>query len=134
MGFQIAPMIDVVFVIMLFFMVMAGAIRAERHLVTALPSPALETGVPDEIVIEISDDGYIALNEEEVAIGADTALKQLYMQLDNLQRDAVARGGQPILVTIQADEQARYQRIVDVLNVLARAGMTNVTFTVGAEE
>jgi len=26
-GFQIAPMIDVVFVIMLFFMVMAGAVK-----------------------------------------------------------------------------------------------------------
>ena len=31
MGFQIAPMIDVVFVIMLFFMVMAGAVKVERE-------------------------------------------------------------------------------------------------------
>ena len=31
-GFQIAPMIDVVFVIMLFFMVMAGAIKRARHI------------------------------------------------------------------------------------------------------
>jgi len=29
-GFQIAPMIDVVFVIMLFFMVMAGAVKVEH--------------------------------------------------------------------------------------------------------
>ena len=29
LGFQIAPMIDVVFVIMLFFMVMAGAVKVE---------------------------------------------------------------------------------------------------------
>ena len=37
MGFQIAPMIDVVFVIMLFFMVMAGAVKVEHELKTALP-------------------------------------------------------------------------------------------------
>ena len=30
LGFQIAPMIDVVFVIMLFFMVMAGSVKTER--------------------------------------------------------------------------------------------------------
>ena len=37
LGFQIAPMIDVVFVIMLFFMVMAGAVKVERELNTKLP-------------------------------------------------------------------------------------------------
>ena len=37
LGFQIAPMIDVVFVIMLFFMVMAGAVKVEHELKTALP-------------------------------------------------------------------------------------------------
>ena len=36
-GFQIAPMIDVVFVIMLFFMVMAGAVKVERELKTLFP-------------------------------------------------------------------------------------------------
>ena len=36
-GFQIAPMIDVVFVIMLFFMVMAGAVKVEHELKTTLP-------------------------------------------------------------------------------------------------
>ena len=34
LGFQIAPMIDVVFVIMLFFMVMAGAVKVENELNT----------------------------------------------------------------------------------------------------
>ncbi|MDB6003276.1 MAG: hypothetical protein JWR15_263, partial [Prosthecobacter sp.] len=38
-GFQIAPMIDVVFVIMLFFMVMTGSVKVERELRTKLPHP-----------------------------------------------------------------------------------------------
>ena len=37
---QIAPMIDVVFVIMLFFMVMAGAVKRENELNTTLPGSA----------------------------------------------------------------------------------------------
>ena len=37
LGFQIAPMIDVVFVIMLYFMVMAGAVQVENAHNTKLP-------------------------------------------------------------------------------------------------
>jgi biopolymer transport protein ExbD len=37
-------------------------------------------------------------------------------------------------VTIQAEEQAKYERVIDVLNALARAQISNVTFTVGGEE
>ena len=38
-GFQIAPMIDVVFVIMLFFMVQAGDRQVETELKMKLPLP-----------------------------------------------------------------------------------------------
>jgi biopolymer transport protein ExbD len=133
LGFQVAPMIDVVFVIMLFFMVMAGAIKAERQIVSALPTYAGAEGLPDELVIVIDEDGYISLNEEEVAIGSDRKLGKLHEWLAYVHRDAVARGSQPI-VTIQSEAHTRYQRIVDVLNLLSKLGLTNVTFTVGEEE
>ena len=58
-GFQIAPMIDVVFVIMLFFMVMAGAIKVENHLVTNLPGRADSESADfvDETIINGAEDG-----------------------------------------------------------------------------
>ena len=64
MGFQIAPMIDVVFVIMLFFMVMAGAVKVEHELKTALPGStppqaADVKDVPDEITIVVAEDGTV---------------------------------------------------------------------------
>jgi biopolymer transport protein ExbD len=37
-------------------------------------------------------------------------------------------------VTIQAEEQAKYERVIDVLNCLAKAQVSNVTFTVGEEQ
>ncbi len=56
LGFQIAPMIDVVFVIMLFFMVMAGAVKVENHLISTLPG-SIESDsvdfVDETIVTEI---------------------------------------------------------------------------------
>lgn len=136
LGFQIAPMIDVVFVIMLFFMVMAGAIKAERQLTTALPGhteSALVDLPPDEITIMISEDGYVTLNEEEVASGMDGNLKRMTAMLTRIQRDAEARGAK-VLVTVQTEAQVRYQRIMDVLNATSSAGMRDVTFTVGTEE
>ncbi len=66
-GFQIAPMIDVVFVIMLFFMVMAGAVKVEKELATNLPGTAETSGsteFTDEQIIAISDAGEVSLNEE----------------------------------------------------------------------
>ena len=51
LGFQIAPMIDVVFVIMLFFMVMAGAVKVENELNTQLPGTA-ETSNSTDFVDE----------------------------------------------------------------------------------
>ena len=37
LGFQIAPMLDVVFVILLYFMVLAGTVKIEFEIKTTLP-------------------------------------------------------------------------------------------------
>jgi biopolymer transport protein ExbD len=133
LGFQIAPMIDVVFVIMLFFMVMAGTMKAERHLISSLPSSQGD-GFPDEVIVAISEDGWISLNDEGIADGSDVRLSELSKRLTWFLQDARARGGQPILVTVQAESGVRYQRIVDVLNVMGKVGYKNVTFTADSEE
>ena len=67
LGFQIAPMIDVVFVIMLFFMVMAGAVKVERELNSQLPGNAETsnaTDFVDEQIVQIAENGEVSLNEE----------------------------------------------------------------------
>ena len=38
------------------------------------------------------------------------------------------------MVTVVSEPQAKYSRTVDVLDALAVAGITNVTFTVSEEE
>jgi biopolymer transport protein ExbD len=143
MGFQIAPMIDVVFVIMLFFMVMAGAVKVEMVLNTTLPGVATtkadDVVLPDEIIILIAEDGTVTMNDEEFDSGfapGTPNYKKLPALTDNLMRlkkDAVDRGSK-VLVTLQTEEQAKYERIIDVMNALTKARIGDVTFTVGTEE
>lgn len=137
-GFQIAPMIDVVFVIMLFFMVMAGAVKVERELKSALPGiapadPSKEQEMPDEIIVGVEESGAVTLNEEELDSADNKALPNFTSSLMRLKQEADNRGAK-VLVTIQAEEQARYERVIDVLNSLAKAKIANVTFTVGTDE
>ena len=132
LGFQIAPMIDVVFVIMLFFMVMVGTVKVERELITKLPSPGdmLVKFPVDEITIGILEDGTVTMNEEEFDSPRDKSLPTLTKTLRRVAASS-SRQQQSVLVTIQAEEQASYERVIDVLNSLHQAQIQNVTFTVG---
>src|SRR5438094_506132 len=90
-GFQIAPMIDVVFVIMLFFMVMAGAVKIENELNTQLPGTAAtssSTDFVDEQIINISDTGEVSLNEEPFDSAQSKELPQLKATLMRLKQNA----------------------------------------------
>ncbi len=136
LGFQIAPMIDVVFVIMLFFMVMAGAVKVENELNTQLPGTAETSGATefvDEQIITISDTGEVSLNDEPFDSPESRDLPQLKGTLMRLKQNADTAKA-PSVVTIISDEQAKYSRIVDVLDALALAKIDNVTFTVNEEE
>jgi biopolymer transport protein ExbD len=135
-GFQIAPMIDVVFVIMLFFMVMAGAVKVEKEINTQLPGVA-DTNSPtdfvDEMIINISEDGEITLNDEPFDSATSHDLPQLKATLTRLKQAADAAKS-PSVVTIVSDPSAKYSRTVDVLDALAVAKIDNVTFTVSEPE
>ncbi len=130
--FQIAPMIDIVFVIMLFFMVLVGTVKVERELATRLPSPGgALTSVPvDEITIAILEDGTVTLNDEAFDSPKDKALPRLTKTLRRL-ASVSAQQRQNVLATIEAEELASYERVMDVLNALHKAQIQNVTFTVG---
>jgi len=135
-GFQIAPMIDVVFVIMLFFMVMAGAVKVEKELNSQLPGTAETsnaTDFVDEQIINIADDGAITLNDEPFDSPTSHDLPQLKATLMRLKQNADAAKA-PAIVTIISEPSAKYSRTVDVLDALAVAKIDNVTFTVSEEE
>ncbi len=135
-GFQIAPMIDVVFVIMLFFMVMAGAVKVENELNTTLPGSAetsSSTDFSDEQIITIAENGQVALNDEELDAPNDPAMPKLMGTLMRLKQSSDAAKSL-LTVTIASEPKAKYGRAIDVLNALAAAKVDNVTFTTSEEE
>ena len=136
LGFQLAPMIDVVFVIMLFFMVMAGSVKTERELNSQLPGNAETSGATefvDEQVITITEAGEVSLNDEPLSPAADVAMQRFKDTLMRL-KAAGDQAKSPTLVTVVSEPNAKYSRTIDVLDALAVAGITQVTFTVNQEE
>lgn len=130
MGFQIAPMIDVVFVIMLFFMVMAGGVKTERELnlrLPGIPTPDTTAREPDEIVIGVPAAGELTLNESPVDAGA--LAREITLLRQNAERSNATR-----LVTIAAEETAAYEKIAATLEALAIAKAGHVTFAIAANE
>ncbi len=135
LGFQIAPMIDVVFVIMLFFMVMAGAVQVENELNLKLPGTMPSDAPPEAIEdtqIRVLESGDVLLNDDLMGDGADVTLANLSSTLSRLVESSKASQSK-VVVTIVADEFAPYQRVINVLNALSVARVQNVTFEVPAQ-
>ena len=133
-GFQIAPMIDVVFVIMLFFMVLAGDRQVETLMPMTLPSeePSQTSDVtPMEEQIFVDTDGEITHNDAPVNAA------ELKANFGLLAKQAESEGGgtnpTPIVVTIGADPDTPWEKVTLVLDAMTAAKITNVTFSVGEE-
>lgn len=135
-GFQIAPMIDVVFVIMLFFMVMAGAVKVEKEHNCTLPGTvdtAREAQFVEEQVIQINGVGEVFFNEDPVGKADDRQLDNLRAILMRVKQNCDA-AKTPCQVTVASEAKGRHQRTMDVLDACAMAGITSVSFNVTEEE
>lgn len=135
-GFQIAPMIDVVFVILVFFMSLAAQIRIEQILQTKLPGVSVAgtaTEFVDEQILQISQDGEVTLNDEVYDSPSSRDLPQLTGTLNQLKKSSDAAKNK-LVVTVISHPDSPYYRTIDVLNSLALAGVTNVTFTAEGDE
>lgn len=127
-GFQIAPMVDVVFVLLLFFMASAGSQVISKELAINLPSGA--SAAPDSvpktpIMIDIFPDGQVQVNNKVMDVPTDKQMPQLREWF----KDTINKFGDKDPVIIRPDPQARQERIIDVLNAAAAAGIKNLTFS-----
>ena len=133
---QMGPMIDMVFLLLVFFMVTAKPIKQESDISLGLPGTvAAEESVdlPDEQRIRIEDDGRIVLNDSTFGEPGDEKLDVLVATLKRFKEAADANKSEA-LVTLDAADGTSHQRIVDVLNACARADITGVTFSDSSEE
>ena len=129
-GFQIAPMVDVVFVLLLFFMACAGMQIVEKELTIDLPSGQPKGGKASSqipkvpIIIEIAANGQVSANNSNYGDANDKELKALREWLASAIGEF--EGDDPVI--IRPDPQTIHARVVDVLNAAAACGVKNLTF------
>ena len=127
---QMGPMIDMVFLLLVFFMVTARPTKPESDIKMTLPgSVGQETRVdlPDEQRILIQADGQVVLNGLAIDSPASSHLPELVTILTRYKR-AADLSQSNALVTLDPHDGVRHQRIVDVLGACAQAGILGITF------
>jgi biopolymer transport protein ExbD len=128
-GFQIAPMVDVVFVLLLFFMASAGSQVIPKELSINLPSGKTSAD-PNKVpttpfIIDIGPDGTVSSSSKVF----DTPNNKELPSLRELLKSNIDKFGDKDPVIIRPDPQTKQERIIDVLNSAAAAGVKNLTFS-----
>ena len=127
---NISPLIDVAFLLLIYFIVTTTLQKSEADLEMALPgvdkveSDAVQI---DQMMIRIDSDGGILVNEEVVdppgsnftAPGVSDRLERFALSCRLAQSEA--------LVIVNCHPDAIQQRFVDVLNACAKAAITNIS-------
>ena len=127
---QITPLIDVVFLLLIYFMVTASLIKKEADLSFLLPAK-VDTpdpiSLPIEALIEISDTGDVTM--EGMLYGANGSnLDDLVTQLLAL-REAAETSASELIVNILPADDALHGRIVNVMDACASAQVQNLSFS-----
>lgn len=116
-GFQMTAMMDVIFLLLCFFITTSVFSQWEYEIDITLPS-AQSGKVPDrlpgEIIINIAKDGRIAINQQEMTLDA------LKTRLDRLSKYFP---GQPVV--LRADKETRYDDLIKVIDTCRKADIWN---------
>ncbi len=126
---QIAPLIDVVFLLLIYFMVTASLVKKEADIAFLLPAQVTQSvpiDLPIEVIIEIGANGNVVV-EETVYRSSDRELNSLATRLVQL-RQAAGSSGSSLVITITPDKAVLHHRIVEVMNACAVADVKNISF------
>jgi biopolymer transport protein ExbD len=125
---DVSPLIDVSFLLLIFFLVTSTLKKAEADLPTDLGgTPAVDSIEPLMVDIGASVNGEVTFND--ILIETDPDRRRLNALITELERSkALATASEtPIMAMINIDDDASQQRFADIMNALAAAGIENIT-------
>ena len=120
-GIQLAPLVDVLLLLLIFFLLTWNAARNENEIDIKVPKSSTAKENPTSlgpIVINVKADGSMMVNKQ-----VKTAA-ELQEQLKGIVQYYGA--DQPVI--IRGDEGGAYKNIVGVLDICTTAGITNIAF------
>ena len=119
-GFQIAPMVDILLVLLVFFIVTWNFSLAEKELDVKIPTATHSkeaNAYVGQVVVNVRTDGTIVFNHQPVS--ADELVAKL-RELAKLFPDQA--------VILRGDQNAAYKSIMNVLDICRQANIWNVAF------
>lgn len=116
---NLTPMIDIVFLLIIFFMVGTQFAQMERQYDIKLPTvstaPPL-TSLPDELVINVRSNGDILVRQQVLT------LDQLKMKLQAAKQNYADQ-----MVVIRGEGHGEYQHVVNVLAICHEANISSIS-------
>lgn len=123
-GFNMTPMIDVVFLLIIFFLVASHL--SEQDTQVELELPTAVSGVPQDedafqrATLNVPEEGQVIFSGRNVAAA----------ELQELIQTLRANLGQDLEVRIRVSRSVTYETVAPILDACAKAGIWNVTFAV----
>jgi len=132
----LTSLIDIVFLMLVFFMVTATIAPKEYQLGASAPSPSAN-GAQEQVSLELLDPAKMAV-EIEVSGTEDafsmalngrelTSLQQLYDLLRELSKSEDLPGTERLRARIRGSDTVRYKYVLYVLNTVHRVGFEDIT-------
>jgi biopolymer transport protein ExbD len=136
---DLTPMIDVTFLLLIYFMVTTMLKQPEAELSIQLPGKPQSSDVtPMELLnVRIGEEGQVYLNGSEIEDGYDLEMPDLVANLKTQKdmRDQLISSGAKtkeeaeLKVQIESSTLALHQASISVLNACSSAGVNKVTFS-----
>lgn len=118
--FPMAAMVDIIFLLLIFFVSTSVFYRLEAEMDITIPV-AEEARVNErkvgEIIINVRRDGTVVVNQRELTISKLTAI---LIQIAKVDKNTQ--------VILRGDAEAKHQSIMSVLDACAKAGIWHVSF------
>ena len=131
---DISSLIDVCFLLLIYFLATMTIVPRETDLALALPPPGDSTSTPPipPMVIRVAADGAIfsgsGVGESSLDAGPGGRDVPLLVWQLELYAAAARSAGEEPMVMLRVDSDARQQRVIDVLGALGGVKITSVTF------
>lgn len=122
LGIDLTPVIDVVFIILLFFIVTSVFKKEELALILDLPTASAK-----ELQVK-EDQVFIELSQDKLAI------KGIEVSFESLEDNIKAIENKQKSVIVRIDKKVEYQRVVKVLDLLQKYEVTNLALVTNQEE
>ncbi|XHR30238.1 MAG: ExbD/TolR family protein [Chthoniobacteraceae bacterium] len=120
LGFQIAPMVDILLVLLVFFIVTWNYAMTENELDVKVPTATAakeQQPVANQTVLNVRRDGTVVMNRKQISLDE---LRTRLQQLSELYPDYA--------IIVRGDQELSFNNLMAVMDICRQANIWNVAF------